>query len=249
MNVMGQDKKKRKQRPLRKKLRNLSQSPFALSLLSSLAIFYIKLVLRTNKLIVDPKDGAEEIKPRQPVIASVWHGQHILVAALPVGMYASALVSRNLDGEVTARIIEHFGHQTIRASGGREQKTTRKKGGVVGFLEMLSTLKSGRNVIMTADIPKGTRREAGLGIIKLSQNSGVPILPMASASSRRFVFKRAWDKATLPLPFGTTSICFGELLHVAADADDAALQNARRLLDDEMTRITNRAYELTGNPE
>ena len=230
-------------------MRNWAQSPFALSVFSWLAIRYIRFVIATNKIIFDPEDAVEQVRPRQPVIAGVWHGQHVLVAALPIGLYAAAMVSRNLDGEITARVIESFGHTTVRASGGREQKTTLQKGGIAGFLEMLNVLKTGGNVIQTADIPKGTPRKAGMGIIRLAQKSGAPVLPMASASSRRYIFKRSWDKATIPLPFGTTSVCIGDLIHVPQDADDSTLAEARDLLDREMQRITEKAYALTGNPE
>ncbi|MEM7215004.1 MAG: hypothetical protein AAF423_05620, partial [Pseudomonadota bacterium] len=118
-----------------------------------------------------------------------------------------------------------------------------------GFLEMLRALEAGENVVQTADIPKGISRRAGLGIVTLAQRSGAPVLPLAIASSRRFVFKRAWDKAALNLPFGTTAICVGELIYIKSDASDEDLEVSRKQVETEMNRVTKRAYELTGNPE
>jgi hypothetical protein len=118
-----------------------------------------------------------------------------------------------------------------------------------GFLEMLQALEAGENVVQTADIPQGTPRRVGPGIIALAKRSGRPIVPLAIASSRRAVLSRAWDRTTLNLPFGRSAICVGEPLHVAPDADDKALEDARKTLQTELKRITLRAYELTGHPE
>jgi lysophospholipid acyltransferase (LPLAT)-like uncharacterized protein len=209
----------------------------------------LQWVQRTNKIVVEPVDILETLTPKQPLIVGVWHGQHILMPALPIGLKASAMISKNFDGEVTARTVEHFGNRTIRASGGRSQKQTLKKGGMTGFLEMLNALRDNDNVVQTADIPKGIARKVGLGIIMLGQKSGAPIVPLAIASSRRHIFQKAWDKAALNMPYGTTAIVVGELVHVPDDADEAMLETCRENLEKELNRATKRAYELTGNPE
>ena len=246
---MNTIKTKHPKKRFRKWFRTVSQGPVALAVLSRLAIWYLQLVTKTNRYIVEPENILESISPQQPFIVGVWHGQHILLPVLPIDLNASAMISRNFDGEVTARIVEHYGNRTIRASGGRNQKETLRKGGMTGFLEMLRALESGDNVVQTADIPKGISRRVGLGIISLAAKSGCPIVPLAIASSRRFVFKKAWDKAALNMPFGTTAICVGELVRVSENASDEELELHRKLLENELARITERAYELTGNPE
>ena len=213
------------------------------------ADMYLKLVLKTNTFVVEPEDALEIVKREQPVIIAVWHGQHILLPVLPVGINVSVMISRNLDGEVTARIAEKYGNKTIRASGGREASSILKKGGIVGFLEMLRALEGGQNVLQTADIPKGVPRRAGLGIIQLAKNSGAPIVPLAVASSKRHVFKKAWDRATLNLPFGTTAVCIGDLVRVSPDATENELELIRDSLEAKLNSATSRAYELTGKPE
>jgi len=241
--------KKHKRKTFRKFIRKVTQGPAGLAILSKLAVWYLTLVEKTNKIIVEPVNALEQVSSRQPVIVSVWHGQHILMPALPIGLNASAMISRNFDGEVTARIVEHFGNKTIRASGGRSPKQTLQKGGMTGFLDMLRALDEGENVVQTADIPQGISRRVGLGIISLAHKSGRPIVPLAITSSRRHIFQKAWDKAAFNMPFGTTAVCTGNIIEVANDADDAQLEQARDLLEKEMQRITKLAYELTGNPE
>lgn len=225
------------------------QSEPSVRVLSWLAIGYLKLVIKTNRFIVEPADAVEKVTPDLPVIVGVWHGQHILLPAVPIGLHGSAMISKSVDGEVTARLVEHFGNKTIRASGGRKASATLKKGGLSGFLEMLGALERKENVVQTADIPKGISRKAGLGIVQLAKKSGAPIVPLAIASSRRFIFKNAWDKAALNMPFGTTGICIGKLVRVSPDADDTALEQARLTLETELNQATARAHELAGNRE
>jgi len=239
----------KKRKTWRKRFRDFSRSQGVIAVLSRLGIWYLTLVQKTNKFVVEPEEALDLVAPEQPFIVSVWHGQHVLAPAIPIGIHASALISRNMDGEVTARIVEYFGNKTIRASGGRKQSETLKKGGMTGFLEMLNTLEAGDNVIQTADIPKGISRKVGLGIINLAQKSSRPILPFAIASGRRYIFRNAWDKTTLNLPFGTTAICIGEMIHVPRETGSRALEAYRDQLQEQMDKVTKRAYELTGKPE
>ena len=227
----------------------ISRGAWTAPIAAWLGVWYLKLVFHTNRFVVEPEDILDTVKPHLPAIAAVWHGQHILMPVIPIGLKGSVMISKNLDGEITARIAEYFGNKTIRASGGRDQAATLQKGGIRGFLEMLNALQSGESVVQTADVPRGISRKAGLGIITLAQRSGRPIVPLAIASSRRHVFKNSWDRAALNLPFGRSAICAGDLIWVKADADAQELEASRVSLENEMNRVTERAYYLTGAPE
>lgn len=234
---------------IRRPGRLLSGNRYFAPVVARLAIWYLKLTFHTNKWVVEPEDILDRVAPKLPAIAAVWHGQHIMLPVIPLGLKGAAMISRNFDGEITARVAKAFGASTIRASGGRTATKALKKGGMVGFLEMLKVLEKGENVLQTADIPKGASRKAGLGIILLSKRSGRPIVPLAVASSRRKTISRAWDRTTVNLPFGKSAICVGEPINVPSNADDAEMEDARILLENELNRITKRAYELTGAPE
>lgn len=234
---------------LRKPGRWASESRFFTPVISWLAVQYLKLVYKTNSWIVEPANILDEVKPDLPVIVGVWHGQHILLPAIPIGLTASVMISRSLDGEITARVAEHFGSRAIRASGGRNAKHTLSKGALKGFLDMRAALERGENVLQTADIPKGTSRRAGRGIVTLAQKSGRVILPLAVASSRRWVLPKSWDRTTINLPFGKSAIVVGKSFSVPQTADDEMLEQLRVELQKELDRITERAYFLTGKPE
>jgi len=227
----------------------LSNNKFFAWSASKLATGYLKLVYKTNRWTVEPENALEIATSEVPVIAAVWHGQHVLIPAIPMGLKASVMISRSLDGEITARVAEAFGNKAIRASGGREAKHALSKGALKGFLDMLSALKRGENVMQTADIPKGTPRRAGPGIIALAKNSGRPIVPFAVASSKRWTLPKSWDLTTINRAFGKSAIVVGELIWVDRDANADQLEASRQQLQSELDRITKRAYALTGNPE
>ena len=222
--------------------KNISKSRWRPIFSSCLGVCYLELVYWTNRFVTEPENALDIALPEQPVILAVWHGQHILLPALRINIPACVMIPRSLDGEITARIAKAYGSKAIRASGGRNQRKSLDKGGMHGFLEMLAALEQGENVVQTADIPKGIPRRAGRGIIRLAALSGRPIIPLAVASSRRYKFKNAWDNTSLNMPFGSSAICMGNIIRVPANKE--LHEAARHELENELNRITSRAYSL-----
>ena len=97
---------------------------------------------------------------------------------------------------------------------------------------------------MIADIPHGTPRDAGMGVVLLAKLSGRPIFPAALATSRRKVLERSWDKTTINLPFGKAAIATGEPIFVSTDADDAEMERKRQELTAQLNAATTEAYRL-----
>ena len=204
--------------------------------------WYLRLVWHTSRPIYEPADIYENIEP--PVILVMWHGQHFMMPFAKKNdpsHRSKVLISRHRDGEINARAAEKLGVGTIRGSGAHNREFNRK-GGAVAFTEMLEALEQGYNIAMTADVPK-VARVAGMGAVKLAQYSGKPIYPAAIASQRRIVLDN-WDKSAINLPFGRMGLVAGEAIHVPADADEATLEAARQRVEDELNRITARAYEI-----
>jgi lysophospholipid acyltransferase (LPLAT)-like uncharacterized protein len=63
------------------------------------------------------------------------------------------------------------------------------------------------------------------------------------ASSRRKVLDN-WDRTAINLPFSRISLVAAEGITVPPDADNAALESARQMVEKELNRITARAYEI-----
>jgi lysophospholipid acyltransferase (LPLAT)-like uncharacterized protein len=225
--------------------KRLGRTKFAQEALGFLLATYIRLVRRTNRFILEPNDIDQAIAGQTPLIVAMWHGQHFMISyAWPRSIARmAALISRHGDGGVNAVALRRLGVLPIRGSGARAGRM-RGKGGAPAMREMLRALSQGISVAITADIPKQAR-VAGAGIVMLARLSGRPIAPTAVVTSRRFDFK-SWDRASLGKPFGRGAIVVGDLIHVAADADEAALEQARKAVEAGLDAVHARAYARIG---
>lgn len=227
-------------------IKRLGRQPWVLAAVGSAMAGYLKLVYHTNRFVIEPEGVHDEMGKDLPVIVAMWHGQHFMVPfAKPRDWPAKVMISRSADGEVNAIAAAKFGLGLIRASGGRNARQIKKRGGMRGFIEAVRALKEGYSIAMTADVPKGPAREAGEGIVQLAKHSGRPILPVAVATSRSIELN-SWDKASVNLPFGRGCIAAGELIWVPGDAEDDALETYRKQVESGLNAATRRAYERVG---
>jgi lysophospholipid acyltransferase (LPLAT)-like uncharacterized protein len=203
---------------------------------------YLRLVWKTSRIVMEPEDFYERLTPDLPAIVAVWHGQHYLTPFLKRPEHrVKVLVSRHRDGEINAIVAERLGAETIRGSGDHGSEFHRK-GAVSAYRAILAALAEGYNIVLTADVPK-VSRITGRGIVMLARASGRPIYPSAIATSRRLQLD-TWDRSALNLPFSRIAIVVGEPIRVPADADDAGLETARRLVETRLNAATDRAYAL-----
>ncbi len=207
---------------------------------------YLRLVRRTNRIVFEPADIYDHVRPELPVIYAMWHGQHIMIPfARPDWMPAASLVSRHGDGGFNAVALRELGIGSIRGSGARGRRKVREKGGAGAFLAMVKRLAAGVSMVLTADIPKQAR-VAGPGIVALARASGRPIRAVAVVTSRRIDFN-SWDRASIGLPFGRCAIVVGEPITIARDADEATQEATRLAVQASLDAVHARAYALIGS--
>jgi lysophospholipid acyltransferase (LPLAT)-like uncharacterized protein len=158
-------------------------------------------------------------------IVCFWHNR---LAMMPWGWRGRKepfhmLLSSHRDGRFIADIIGFFGLKTIYGSM-RNQAKTKNKGGARAYRDLLGALKKGGAVGITPDGPRGPRHQVHLGIIKLAQRAGIPIVPASVATRRRWVLRRTWDRFIIPAPMGKAALMFGPSLWVPPEATEDALQ-------------------------
>lgn len=222
----------------------LAGSQFAKHLLARSLWLLMRGVTATNRTAAGAHDIDAVIGSEPNAIFALWHGQHLLAPALmPRWLETVALVSRSSDAEINALVVEKFGIETARGSGGRPDQQLSGKGGARALITLRKALEAGKAVCMIADVPGGEPRSAGLGIITLARISGRPIVPIAVASSRRIVLEKTRDKTTINLPFGQICAIFGDPVFVPEDADEETMERLRVGLSDAMNEITAEAYQ------
>jgi lysophospholipid acyltransferase (LPLAT)-like uncharacterized protein len=223
-------------------MRRVASAPWLQKTIGVLGAEYLRLILKTTRFVVEPPDIYERAESDLPIILTMWHGHHFMMPFIKrEGDRAKVLISRHRDGEINAIAARRLGIETIRGSGSHAHEHYRK-GGTGAFMAMLEALADGYTVALTADVPK-ISRVAGLGVVKLAAASGRAIYPVAVATRHRIELNN-WDRTMISLPFGRGAYVAGEPVRVAADADEAALETARRLVEDRLNDVTRRAFGL-----
>ncbi|MGE3936709.1 MAG: lysophospholipid acyltransferase family protein [Rhodospirillaceae bacterium] len=188
---------------------------------------YIRLIRRTGRWTTENGAVPDQLMAaQQPFIVAFWHGRLLmLTCAWPYPTPMNLVISEHRDGRLIAEAVAGFGLATIAGS------TTR--GGARVFRQIVRLLKDGACVGITPDGPRGPRMRASPGIIQAARLSGAPIVPLCYAAAPRRVI-RSWDRFVVPLPFARGVIAWGEPIEVPRDADDAAQEALRRLLEDRL---------------
>ena len=197
------------------------------------------LVFATTRWRIQGREEADALmRAGQPFICAFWHGRLMLAPhGWPKGKPIHVMISRHRDGENIARAVRHMGVVPIRGSGTR--------GGAAAGRAALRLLKQGKYIGISPDGPRGPRMRVQPGIIALARLSGAPILPITYAVSRRAV-ANSWDRFVIALPFGRGVYLWGPPLHVAAEADNAALEQARLTLEERLNALTAEADRMVG---
>ena len=205
---------------------------------------FIRQIERTSDKVYYPPDLMQRLSDVHPCIVACWHGQFMLVCALrPEGTRIAAMIARHDDAETLAETMRTLDVDLVRGAGAGERK--RDRGGAAALRASLKALRGGASLVMTADIPPGPARVAGLGIVTIGRMSGLPIVPVAVAT-RRFMSFDTWSRMTVNLPYSKMALVGGEPVLVPPDADEAALERARLLVETRLNDATAKAYELAG---
>jgi lysophospholipid acyltransferase (LPLAT)-like uncharacterized protein len=100
-----------------------------------------------------------------------------------------------------------------------------------------------RPVAFTLDGPRGPARVAQPGAVWLAGVTGNPIIPFHLEANRHWTL-RSWDRTQIPKPFATIALAFAPPIQVASGAPDAALDAARRHLEQSLAACERRCAEL-----
>jgi len=152
------------------------------SLLPPVGAAAIRGIARSMRFSTRGHEGVDVLyREGRHIILAFWHSQQLMIPIGYRGTGSHVLISRHGDGEIIARIIARFGHEAVRGSSTR--------GGAGALRALIKLGRSGRDVVVTPDGPKGPRHVAKLGVIHLAKATGLPIVPLAFACSKKNSFR------------------------------------------------------------
>lgn len=173
------------------------------------------------------------------IIYAFWHGRQFLLfyAYRNTGIVIPASESR--DGEIQAGIIGRFGMGAVRGSS--------KRKGAQALLGLVDALRSGKDIAIAVDGPRGPVYEVKQGITYIAGKLSIPIVPLSVAAKRAWVLEKIWDKYVLPMPFSECVIMYGEPIIVNGTGEEE-LENKRKELTAALNTIMARADASFGSP-
>jgi len=157
-----------------------------LNVLPVVGTWIIKLLGRVNRLHYVNQQIVQKLHAqRHGIIFAVWHSQQLLMPLVFPENQPCVLVSQHRDGEIIYRIIKRFGGSGVRGSSSR--------GGGLALRQLIRVGRSARDILVTPDGPKGPREVVKPGIIHLAKMTGLPIVPLVFACSKKKFFQVGMD--------------------------------------------------------
>jgi hypothetical protein len=168
--------------------------------------------------IIDARhlETARRLSPS--VIYAAWHGRMLALSYSHRNQRIQVLASEHKDGELMGQTIRFLGFGHVRGSSTR--------GGARAVREMVEKLRSGLDLGITVDGPKGPPNVFKPGPLEIAKLSGCAIIPI-TAASRRYWQLSSWDAFHVPKPFTKVLIRYGEPVTVATEAPPELLERKR----------------------
>ena len=194
---------------------------FKFNILPYVLYLLIRLIFFTNKKVFHhPK-----LKEGEAFIFVAWHGD---LVSCPTNYFKNrpngkvkTMISQSKDGEIIAKVYSLFGIESIRGSS--------SKGATKALISTINEIKSGYDVALTPDGPRGPRFSVANGVIAIAQKSGAKIVVLNSRPSKYWQFN-SWDKFILTKPFGKINFYMSEPF----DISNLEFEEARDFIKNKM---------------
>jgi len=202
-------------------------SGYAVSVILHAVIWILRRTMRVTYI-------GESIMPSfaargEGFIGVFWHGRMLMLPLIYPGKRIHILISSHRDGEIIANVMKRFGFDLVRGSS--------SKGGMAALREMIALLKSGSDLGITPDGPKGPAEIVKGGVAQVALLSGKAVIPISFSSSRRIRFS-SWDRFYLPLPFSRLVFAVGNPLYHAKGEE---LESFRLRIENALKEVTDMA--------
>ena len=163
-------------------------------------------------------------------IVALWHQRFfgVIGYATRFGVFKpSAIISKSQDGDLIAQVASRLGYRPVRGSSSR--------GGREALAAMVEDLTVNCMAIHAVDGPKGPARVVKAGLIRMSQLSGVPIVPVYISVDRAWILN-SWDNFLIPKPFSRILVHWDNPISVPEEINSRAFETVRLKVEERMIR-------------
>ncbi|MCF3652281.1 DUF374 domain-containing protein [Synoicihabitans lomoniglobus] len=159
--------------------------------------FVLRVWSRTIRMTIDPVSRTALGTIDEPIALATWHNR-LFLAGECTRRYRNnqpfhGLISASKDGAWLVGFFEMIGIKAIRGSsswGAREAASA-----------MIAVARSGGDIAITPDGPRGPCYEFKPGGLIISRRANVPLLLVGMQFKGRIKVLRSWDRFIVPWPF------------------------------------------------
>jgi lysophospholipid acyltransferase (LPLAT)-like uncharacterized protein len=220
---------------------------FMLKVYPTLALGLIRILNWTWRIQESGREHLDAaVSSPEPAIAAFLHGRTFVLihhmTKMPGAKWVS-MCSKSLDGEAMAQLEERLGLDVVRGSSGRD--------GLEAIQEMIQLVRSkpGHGAALAIDGSRGPRGHVQGGIVRMARWTGGRILPITASANPAWIFRSAWDRTMLPLPFAKVEIAYGKPIDVPGKMNAAQMEEVRVQVEQSLLNLQQAANERIGFTE
>lgn len=192
---------------------------------AALAIKLLMLSCRVVKVEGREKEREAIIRSGGGAIYATWHQRLTYHFHYFGTRHITVMISQSRDGEYAAKTARWLGFRCVRGSSTR--------GGVGALKDLTEKIIGGEIGGMVGDGPVGPPRVAKMGVLFMSRNAEVPVIPVLWGADRCWVLN-TWDRFLIPKPFARVVICYADPIWVPQSARGEELETYRRLVENNL---------------
>jgi len=174
-------------------------------------------------------------------LLALWHEHALTGVAGYIDQPMGALVSPSRDGDYLSEVLLTIGAMPIRGSSRQGGKAARER--------IKRYVSNGVPIAISVDGPAGPRNLCKPGIVRLAQQTGLPILPGIAVAHKPWVLN-TWDRLQIPKPFSKLLMYHGELFHVPADLGGRSFESWQTEVEERLQAtavLANEAFKHWGS--
>lgn len=195
---------------------------FKLKVLPYIVYALVRIIYASCKKVFHHPNN---IKDDEAYVFVMWHGdllsQPFNYRKIRPNKTVKGMISQNKDGEILSRAFSLLGIEAIRGSS--------SKGAAKALISTIKEIKSGSDIAITPDGPRGPRYSVADGVVAIAQKSKSKIVILNSKPSNYWQFN-SWDKFVLPKPFGKIDFYMSE----PYDINDLEFDEAKEFIKEKL---------------
>jgi len=210
-------------KPPKKEKGDLLWFKIAIRALPWLVTIYFRLVDLTSRKVFINRQVEDKLYKNGAFAVAGFHGTLLYPCYYCRRFGGVIMVSRSWDGDLMDHCLKAWGYRTARGSSSRDGKEA--------LLQMIDMAREFNCFTgLAVDAPRGPAQKAKMGIVALAKETGQPVLPIASWTTRHVQFG-SWDSMILPLPFSTIVVAYGKPIRVPSDLPREDFERVRQEIE------------------